>query len=374
MMFLAQIKWRLLATYILVVAVCIGVVIAITRQLTLTIYNSRHAEMQEMMARGEHPMAPDQNRVALIEEAFRNAVNEALFWGGLIAVMLAVIISLLISRRITRPIHDMAAVTERIAEGDYSRRVDLRSRDEIGSLARSLNRMAERLDESEQTRRELIGNIAHELRTPLTSISGYMEGLADGVVPASGETWELLGREAQRLSRLVDDLQKLSRAEAGQEMFDIVSLPVAPFLERIISKMKPQFGEKGIDLSLEVNDGIPAVLADEDKLEQVLVNLIDNAFRYTEAGGRVLVGADAGRDGVEIRVTDTGIGIDPDDLPYIFERFYRAEKSRSREQGGSGIGLTIAKRYVESLGGTIAARSEGRSGAVFTVVLPAAEK
>lgn len=371
MRFFAQIKWRLLATYILVVAVCIGVVIAITRELTISSY-SHHVEMVEKRMRGELPMGPDPNMATNLDTAFRDAINVSLFWGGLIAVLLAVIISLLISRKITRPIHDMAEITERIAEGDYSRRVELRSRDEIGSLARSLNRMAERLDESEQTRRELIANIAHELRTPLTSISGYMEALADGVVPASAETWELLGREAERLSRLVDDLQKLSRAEAGQEVFDIVALPVTPFLTRVISKMKPQFAEKGIELNLEVADEIPALRADEDKLDQVLVNLLDNACRYTETGGRVAVTADSNRAGVEIRVSDSGIGIEPEDLPHIFERFYRADKSRSREQGGSGIGLTIARRYVESLGGDISAASEGRSGAVFTIVLPAA--
>lgn len=371
MRFFAQIKWRLLATYILVVAVCIGVVIAITRELTISSYG-RHVDMVEKRMRGELPAGPDPDMVANLDIAFRDAINISLFWGGLIAVLLAVIVSLLISRRITRPIHDMAEVTERIAEGDYSRRVEMRSRDEIGSLAHSLNLMAERLDETEQTRRDLIANIAHELRTPLTSISGYMEALSDGVVPASQETWDLLGREAQRLSRLVDDLQKLSRAEAGQEVFDIVTLPPGPLLARVISKMIPQFSEKGIALDLEVADDAPSLLADEDKLDQVLVNLLDNACLYTEAGGRVTVTANRSRAGVEIRVSDSGIGIEPEDLPHIFDRFYRADKSRSREKGGSGIGLTIARRYVDSLGGTISAVSEGQAGAVFTITLPAA--
>jgi histidine kinase len=362
-----QIKWKLLITYLAVVAVCIGVVVVITRQLTINSYNdhvNRMAEfgMGRMMSGG---MANDLNT------AIRDALNISLVWAGLIAVGVAVVMSVLIARRITSPIPEMAAVTEKIAEGDYSQRVRPGSRDEIGSLAQSLNRMAVSLDESRRLRRELMANIAHELRTPLTSISGYMEGLADGVVPASPEVYELVHTEAARLSRLVDDLQRLSRAESGQEVLDIVALPVTPFLERVVRKMVPPFQKKGVELELAADADLPQMMADEDKMDQVVVNLLDNALRYSDAGGTVTLAARKSGDQVVMDVADSGIGIASEDLPHVFERFYRADKSRSREKGGSGIGLTIAKCYVESLGGTINVSSQPGKGSTFTVALPA---
>ena len=215
-----------------------------------------------------------------------------------------------------------------------------------------------------------MANIAHELRTPLTSISGYMEGLIDGVVPATEETYELVHREAGRLSRLVNDLQRLSRAESGKEKLDVIPLPAQIVLDRLSRRLEPQFRDKGVELSVDIEPGASPVLADEDRLDQVLTNLLDNALRYTEAGGKVTVEV-CGQDGkVAVTVSDTGIGISAEDLPHIFERFYRADKSRSRERGGTGIGLTIAKRYVEVLGGTISVSSEPGQGTRFNVLLP----
>ena len=232
--------------------------------------------------------------------------------------------------------------------------------------------MADSLEESQRLRRELMANIAHELRTPFTSISGYMEGLMDGVVPATEETYELVHREAGRLSRLVDDLQRLSRAESGKEELDIIAVPVAPFLDRVVRKLEPQFREKGVELKLQPAGQITPVLADEDKLDQVLINLLDNGLRYTESGGSVSLSAEASPGKVVFRVSDTGIGINPEDLAHIFERFFRADKSRSRERGGTGIGLTIAKRYVQALGGDITVASTPGQGTTFTASLPAA--
>lgn len=365
---LYQIKWKLLLTYLAVAAVCLGVVIGVTRELTINAYSQHVANMAAggMGAMMSMSMAADLNQV------FRDILNASLVWGGLSAVAVAVVLSLIISRRITRPIHEMAGVTGRIAEGDYSRRVKIESRDEIGSLAGSLNQMAENLEESQRLRRELMANIAHELRTPLTSISGYMEGLIDGVVPATPETYELVHREADRLSRLVSDLQRLSRAESGKEQLDIVELPVKTVVERLARRLEPQFREKGVELELDLEPGIPGLMADEDKLDQVLTNLLDNGLSYTGRGGKVKVAA-RGEDGkVAVTIKDTGIGISPEDLPHIFERFYRADKSRSRTRGGTGIGLTIAKRYVEALGGTITVDSKLGEGTKFLLRLPAA--
>jgi signal transduction histidine kinase len=216
-----------------------------------------------------------------------------------------------------------------------------------------------------------MANIAHELRTPLTSISGYMEGLSDGVVPATDETYMLVHKEADRLSRLVDDLQRLSRAESGKEVLDIISLPVSPFLERVVRKLEPQFREKGVGIGFDAVPGVKSVMADEDKLDQVFINLLVNALAYTDPGGSVSISARPDGALVVFRIEDTGIGIEAEDLPHIFERFYRADKSRSRERGGTGIGLTIAKRYIEALEGTISVESEPGRGTAFTIRLPA---
>ncbi|MFA6000743.1 MAG: HAMP domain-containing sensor histidine kinase [Thermoleophilia bacterium] len=363
------IKWKLLFTYLVVVAVCLGVVIIVTRQLTISAY-SDHVHM--MQGEGMMGNRVSGNMASDLIDAFRDALNVSLLWAGLIAVAVAFVISIVISRKITRPIHDMAMVTERIADGDYAQKVDIKSNDEIGSLAHSLNEMTERLAESQKLKRELMANIAHELRTPLTSISGYMEGLEDGIVPASRETYELVHREAARLSRLVDDLQRLSRAESGQEVLDVVELPSALFIERVVKKLRPMFIEKGISLDLELAPELPPMLVDEDKTDQVLVNLIDNALNYTSPGGKVTLSARASGRMVQIEIADTGIGISAEDLPYIFERFYRADKSRSRDRGGSGIGLTIAKKYIESLGGDISVKSAPGQGTIFKIILPAA--
>lgn len=363
-----QIKWKLLVTYIAVVAVCIGFVIIVARQLTVSTY-SRHVHMMEGMMGGiPNTMASN------LDQAFRDALNTSLFWGGLVAIIAAVIISLIISRRLTIPLHNMAEATGRMAEGDYSQRVVVRSRDEIGSLAHSLNQMAARLQDSQKLRRELMANIAHELRTPLTTISGYMEALTDGIAPATTETYEMIQREADRLSRLVDDLQKLSRAESGQEEFNFAGVAVKPFFERIGLKLKPQYHDKDVSLDISVEPENLNLMTDEDKMDQVLVNLLDNALRYTDAGGSVLLSCRGGGEAVEIKVQDNGSGISPEDLPCVFERFYRADKSRSRDKGGSGIGLTIAKCYVESLGGRIEVESTVNEGTTFTIMMPGLNK
>lgn len=365
---LLLIKWKLLITYLAVVAVSMGLIIVITRQLTINSYSQHMNSMQES---GMGSMMSSVMTTSL-NQAIRDALNSSLIWAGSIAIIVAVLLSLVISRRITQPIHEMAAISGRIAEGDYSQRVDAKSHDEIGRLGESFNGMAESLAEAQRLRRELMANIAHELRTPLTSISGYMEGLTDGVVPADKETYELVHREAQRLSRLVDDLQRLSRAESGMEKLDIINLPVPSILERVSRRLDPQFREKNVELKTAVKNGLPGLLVDEDKLDQILTNLLDNALRYTDSGGQVTLSASGDDMAVNIEIKDNGIGIQPEDLSHIFERFYRADKSRSRERGGTGIGLTIVKRYVEALGGKIRVESNPGEGTSFKLTLPAA--
>jgi len=245
--------------------------------------------------------------------------------------------------------------------------------DELAQLALHFNQMADRLERTESIRRQLIGDVAHELRTPLTAIKGSMEGLIDGVLPADAETFQQVYREADRLQRLVADLQELSRVEAGAYSLNLRPVSVGRLIEAFVARFGRQFAEKGVALETDLPAGLPSVMADEDRIGQVLLNLAGNALQYTPAGGKVRVAAHRQDNEVHIAVTDTGIGIAAEHLPHLFTRFYRVDKSRSRAGGGSGIGLTISRHLIEAHGGRIWAASPGPGqGSTFTFTLPIA--
>jgi two-component system sensor histidine kinase BaeS len=308
---------------------------------------------------------------------FRAAMEEAMTLAALAALLAAMIVSLFVSRQIVMPVREMMAASERIAEGQYHERVNVPGDagwddlDELGRLAVSFNQMATQLEQIEATRRELIGNVAHELRTPLANIQGWMEGLIDGVLPAETSTFQQIYREADRLQRLVYDLQELSRVEAGGIELDLRPVPVPSLVDATLARLGHQFEDKGVSLETDVSVDLPPVRADEDRIGQVLLNLVGNALQYTPTGGQVQITAYR-RDGeIQISVRDSGIGIPAEHLPFLFTRFYRVDKSRSRVGGGSGIGLTIAKYLVEAHGGRIWAESPGpRQGSTFTFTLP----
>jgi histidine kinase len=250
--------------------------------------------------------------------------------------------------------------------------VQVPGEDELAQLANRFNQMAEKLNQVEAMRRRLIGDVSHELRTPLTAIKGSMEGLMDGVLPATHETFQQIHAEADRLNRLVDDLQELSRVEARAYKLDLRPLDVSSLVRTVTKRLAPQFESKSISLELDLVTDLPRVLADEDRTIQVLTNLTGNALQYTSEGGRVTIGAHRIDHEVRITVHDTGIGIPAEHLSNIFDRFYRVDKSRSRRAGGgSGIGLTIARALVEAQGGQIWAESAGEGqGSSFTFTLP----
>lgn len=307
---------------------------------------------------------------------FRSGVNEALGVAALAAVIVAVGVSYLLSRRIVAPLRAMIAASQRIAEGKYDERVAAHSADELGQLAESFNQMAAQLEQVESMRRQLIGDVSHELRTPLTAIKGSMEGLMDGVLPANAETFQQIHAEADRLSRLVDDLQELSRVEAHAYPLDLRDVDVSSLVATVIKRLTPHARAKRIALTSSLPAGLPRLHADEDRLGQVLTNLVANGIQYTPAGGTVTISAARTNGEIQISVTDTGVGISPEHLEHIFTRFYRVDKSRSRASGGgSGIGLTIARLLVEAHGGRIWAESEGEgkgSRFVFTLPVPKA--
>lgn len=329
-----------------------------------------------MMGGSGSGSAPLSASTLALDAAFRAALMRALLYATLIAAVVAALMSLFVSRQIAQPIRRMLSATRRIAAGHYAERVAVaatNSGDELGLLATSFNDMAAALEQTERRRVELVGDVAHELRTPLATLEGYLEGLLDGVVDSSPETWAKLHSEAVRLHRLVDDLQELSRAEGRQIALRPCSVAPVAIVESALARVEPQIAEKGLRLSVKVPEGLPAVRADQDRAVQVLTNLLTNAMRYTPAPGEVAVTAQREGSGVAFRVSDTGIGLRPEELGRVFERFYRVDKSRSRALGGTGIGLSIARALTEAMGGRIWAESAGiGKGSSFTFTLPAA--
>lgn len=360
---------KLLVTYLLVILVA-GIVLLAASELLMPAAFERH-----MVAMAEQTG----DAVSLSDDLFANfrrAVAESLTRAMLASSLLALGLAWYISRKVAHPLQRMIEAARRIAGGHYGERVEVSpgpDLDEIGQLVVQFNRMAASLEQTEHQRYELIGNVAHELRTPLSGIKGYMEGLIDGVVPANAETYERVHSEADRLQRLVQDLQELSRAEAGGIVLNL--RPVDPFalVSGAVARLQPQYQDKGVAILTDIQASLPPVRADEDRLYQVLLNLIGNALQYTPAGGTVTVRAALTEGHVQFSVTDTGIGIAAEHLPRVFDRFYRVDPSRGRIGGGSGVGLTIARHLVEAHGGQITATSAGlTAGSTFTFTIPLA--
>ena len=310
-----------------------------------------------------------------VVRAFGQTLLYSLLAAGLAATAAAAVASFLVSRRVVNPLRYVLGATRRIASGGYSERVPVQQSDELGELSESFNAMARALEEAERRRMEVISDVSHELRTPLSTIRGHVEGLAEGVIEPSEETWTLLQAEAERMQRLVDDLHQLSRAEAGQLSLNLAPVSPKEPIRLAIERMLPLFDEKGVDLSSVMPENLPPLLADTGRVVQVLTNLLDNALRHTPPQGRVTVGAKTKGDEVVFEVADTGEGIASEHLPHVFERFYRVEKSRSREGGGSGVGLAISRALVETMGGRVWVESPGPGkGATFSFTLPVSRR
>ena len=374
----SHLGWKLFLSYLVVVLVGV-IVLAFSVELFIPSAFERHmAGMGPMM--GTMMGAPQGGVHSDLFASFRAGVNEALILAALAAFAVAVLVSVFVSRQVVAPVRAMMAASQSIAEGHYSERILLPGNpskadlDELAQLALSFNRMAARLEQTETMRRQLIGDVTHELRTPLTTIKGSMEGLIDGVLPADEATYQQIYREADRLQRLVDDLQELSRVEAGAFKLDLQPLLLTGILQTTATRLDRQYNEKGVRLEIDLPADLPEVQADADRLSQVLFNLVGNALQYTPSGGQVTVDAWRQGDEVQVSVQDTGIGIAAENLPNIFDRFYRADRSRSRMSGGSGIGLTIAKYLVEAHGGRIWVESPGLGmGSTFSFTLPVAK-
>jgi signal transduction histidine kinase len=300
-------------------------------------------------------------------------IKQYVLWGCLIAGGIALAITLILSQRILSPIKALTQAARGLGEGDLSQRVRVKDKSEVGELAQAFNSMASNLERAEQLQRNMVADVAHELRTPLSNLRGYLEAVRDGLIKPDADTIRSLDEEALLLSRLVDDLQELSLAEAGKLKLVCQAEDISELINQAIAAVRAQAEAKGVSVTTDLPGELPSVNIDSHQVSQVLRNLLDNAVVHTAKGGSITVTAEQQGKWVEVAVTDTGEGIPAEDLPHIFERFYRVDKSRTRATGGSGLGLTIAKRLVEAHGGQIEAQSELGKGSRFTFTIPVSE-
>ena len=312
---------------------------------------------------------PGEPPVALTESNLPS-INRFLIWSGLSAAGVAILLTFSLSRRILAPVNSLSRAARALARGDFVSRVDVRSRDEVGQLAQTFNSMASELAATEEIRRTLVADVAHELRTPLSNIRGYLEAIGDGMLSADKATLGSMHEEVLLLTRLIEDLQQLALAESGQLKLDIKPCELSEVVKKAVAGLQPQLESKGITITTDVSTGA-LIQADPERIGQVLRNLLANSANYTSSGGNISVSVLKRNDEIQVDVQDTGAGIPEDELRFVFERFYRVDKSRSRATGGVGLGLTIAKRLVEAHGGSITVQSQEGLGSTFTFVLPA---
>ncbi len=347
--------WRLVGINLFVIAVAVTVVALTVGQLADSIFTSLMKQFHI--------------QTDVLHDLFIQALTRSLILAGLLAAAAGILLSVIMFHAVTRPLRGMIAMTARIAEGDYTARVPVTTTDELASLADALNRMAASLATLDQLRKELVANVAHELRTPLTNLRGYLEAIGEGVAPASADTIASLHDEVMRLVRLVDALHQLSVFDARLPQVQRQAVVVDTVVRRLVELHKDEFAERHIAVRSDLTAPAP-ISADPDLVAQAVSNLLDNALKYTPPGGSVAVQVRRADGTVRVEVINSGEGIAADDLPFVFERFYRGEKSRSRDSGGAGIGLAIVKEVATVHGGEVGASSRDGQTAVW-FALPA---
>ena len=301
---------------------------------------------------------------------FLDNLRQTLWIAGLAGVFMAIFLSALFTRLIVAPLGKVTVAAKRVAQGDFDQRVNIGGSGELDELGKSFNSMAATLARDQQIRRNMVADIAHELRTPLTILQGNVEAMLDGLLPPDKENLTSLHQETMLLARLVDDLRTLSLAEAGQLEFRPKPTDLKELSSRVIDDFRSQFTAKNIAVALESSVNLPEAWVDPERTAQVLRNLLSNAMHYTPEGGSIKLTLNSDNNGVIVSVIDTGIGIPPDDLPRIFDRFYRVDRSRTRSTGGSGLGLAIVKQLVEAQGGKVWAESIFGKGSTFSFYVP----
>ena len=304
-----------------------------------------------------------------LERRFLDAVNQAVFWAVLLVAVASLVAAALLARQLVAPLRQLTAAAEAMAGGDLSQRVKIRTTDEVGELGQAFNKMAADLQRAEAQRRQMTADIAHELRNPLSVIRGNLEALLDGIYPHDDEHLAPIYEETLLLQRLVEDLRLLSLADAGQLQLIRTDVDMGGLLSGVADSAQAMAEAKAISLRADAPVERLLVDGDADRLRQVVGNLVSNALRYTPQGGTIALHARADGDRVKVTVSDSGQGIAPEDLPHVFDRFYRSDAARDRTSGGSGLGLAIAQALVRAHDGTIDVQSAAGQGTTFTVTL-----
>jgi signal transduction histidine kinase len=312
----------------------------------------------------------DESGISASQNAFLRSVNHSLAIAVGSAMAATILLTIMLSRRILRPVEALTRAARRLGEGDLSQRVPDPSGDEIGELAAAFNSMADGLSRLEELRRHLVTDVAHELRTPLSNIRGYLEAVQDGLAEPEPQLINSLHEEVLLLSHLVDDLQDLALAEAGKLHLNPSRIHIQEIVAKTLLALRRNFEGKSLQAVNDLSPVLPPVLADPDRIAQVIRNLINNAIVYTPEGGRIRIFAEVTASQIEICIEDNGVGIAPEHLSYVFERFYRADESRARATGGAGLGLAIVKQLVQAHGGKVSVSSTLGSGSTFRFSLP----
>lgn len=294
------------------------------------------------------------------EQLFLQRTTLAISLAALAGIIVAVGMGFFLSRRLIRPIRRLTKASQALAEGNLQQEVPVTSQDELGQLTTTFNTMSSDLYKADQQRKRMTADITHDLSTPLQIISGYIEMLEGGAVTLTSQRIEIIKTEVEHLRRLVGDLTTLTQVEAGGLEIQLAAVPPQALLERIFQAYQPIAARQGVDLQLDITQPTPEIEVDEGRMLQVLKNLVENALRYTPHGGTIQLGNSVEGGQVQLWVQDSGSGIEAEDLPYVFDRFYRADKARNGNSGKMGLGLAICKALVTAQGGTIAAESDGK--------------
>lgn len=301
------------------------------------------------------------------ERTFVESYHKSLWWIGFLFAGMGLVVSYFLSGNITRPLRQLSQAAEKIRQGHLKQEVPVETQDEVGQLAAVFNQMSAELTANESNRQEFLANIAHELKTPLAVLQGHLESMLDGVEDPEPEKLFSMQEEVMRLTRLVGDLRDLSLAQVHQLELHLQPVDLGEKAERAAELLEPLLEEKRLHFVKNMSPSLPVRQLDPDRVNQILYNLITNAIRYTTPGTAILLQTEPVGERVRVIIADEGPGIAPEDLPHVFEQFYRGDKSRNRASGGSGIGLSLAKSFVEAQGGTIIARNRKEGGAEFVV-------
>ena len=367
--FFNRLSTRLTAAFIFSAVLGVALVAILAYRYTSNNFNDFLTSMQGMQGMmGGGMMGTDP--FTQIEQDFRVNLKQTLWIAGVTGIVIAIILGIVFTRQIVSPLGRVAAAAGRVAKGDFRQKVAVGGPGELDQLGTAFNTMAATLEQDRQERRNMVADIAHELRTPLTVLQGNVEAMLDGYVPADANHLSSLHQETLLLSRLVDDLRTLSLAEAGKLEFRVKSVDLKELAGRVVESFRALMDSKHITFGLETVDNLPEVNADPERTAQALRNLVNNAAHYTPEGGSIMVRLTSDGSGVTVSVIDTGIGISGEDLPHVFDRFYRVDRSRNRSTGGSGLGLSIVKQVVEAQGGRVRAESTPGKGSMFSFWLP----